>query len=215
MTGKWPSVEISLGPQAAALRKAPWPNQNVKLSSSQPEEDQWPPQELSSSYFPPPHEIGHFSALHTLFPPRCPTPSLPFFTFLCFTFHVLVDQSCLTLCDPMDCSPPSFSVRGILQARILEWVAIPISRASSWLRDQTWVSFIASRFFTDWINSHTLLSFCWPSSPVLFRLSYCSPGWAFCWFGTWGPVHSPPPSDQMFFQCWDCFRFISVPQHPA
>ena len=70
MTGKWPSVEISLGPQAAALRKAPWPNQNVKLSSSQPEEDQWPPQELSSSYFPPPHEIGHFSALHTLFPPR-------------------------------------------------------------------------------------------------------------------------------------------------
>ena len=37
---------------------------------------------------------------------------------------VLVIQSCLTLCDPMDCSPPGSSVRGILQARILEWVAI-------------------------------------------------------------------------------------------
>ena len=37
---------------------------------------------------------------------------------------VLVTESCLTLCDPMDCSPPSFSVHGILQARILEWIAI-------------------------------------------------------------------------------------------
>ena len=37
-------------------------------------------------------------------------------------------QSCLTLCNPADCSPPGFSVRGILQARILEWIAIPFSR---------------------------------------------------------------------------------------
>ena len=40
-------------------------------------------------------------------------------------------QSCLTLCDPMDCSPPGSSVDGILQARILEWVAMPSSRGSS------------------------------------------------------------------------------------
>ena len=39
-----------------------------------------------------------------------------------------VNQSCPTLCDPMDCSPPGSSVHGILQARILEWVAIPFSR---------------------------------------------------------------------------------------
>ena len=39
--------------------------------------------------------------------------------------EVLVAQSCLTLCDLMDCSPPVFSVHGILQARVLEWVAIP------------------------------------------------------------------------------------------
>ena len=59
-----------------------------------------------------------------------------------------VAQSCLTHHNPMDCSPPGFSVHGILQARIPEWVAIPFSRGSSWLRDWTWVSCIAGRFFT-------------------------------------------------------------------
>ena len=42
-----------------------------------------------------------------------------------------VTQSCLTLCDPMDCSPPGSSVHGILQARILEWVALLFFRGSS------------------------------------------------------------------------------------
>ena len=49
-------------------------------------------------------------------------------------------QSCLTLCDPMDCNPPDSSVHGILQARILEWVAISSSRGSSQCREQTCVS---------------------------------------------------------------------------
>ena len=52
---------------------------------------------------------------------------------------------CPTLCDPMDCSPPGSSVHGILQARILEWVAISFSRGSSQPRDRTWVSCIAGR----------------------------------------------------------------------
>ena len=43
---------------------------------------------------------------------------------------VLVAQSCVTLCYPMNCSPPGASVRGILQARILAWVAIPSYRGS-------------------------------------------------------------------------------------
>ena len=51
--------------------------------------------------------------------------------------EVLVAQLCLTLCDPMDCSLPGFSVHGILQARTLEWVAISFSWGSSWPRDQT------------------------------------------------------------------------------
>ena len=63
---------------------------------------------------------------------------------------VLVAQLCLTLCDPMDCSLPSSSVHGLLQARLLEWVLIPFSRGSSWLRDWTWVFHIADRFFTIW-----------------------------------------------------------------
>ena len=47
---------------------------------------------------------------------------------------VLVTQLCLTLCNPMDCSPPGSSVHGIPQTRILEWVAIPFSRGPSWPR---------------------------------------------------------------------------------
>ena len=61
-------------------------------------------------------------------------------------------QSCLTL-QPMDCSPLGCSVHRILQARILEWVAVPSSTGSSWPRDQTHISAIfciAGRFFTHW-----------------------------------------------------------------
>ena len=55
---------------------------------------------------------------------------------------VKVAQSCLTFCDPMDCSIPGFSVLGILQARILKWIAVPFSRGSSQPRDQIQVSCI-------------------------------------------------------------------------
>ena len=61
-------------------------------------------------------------------------------------------QLCPTLCDSMDYSPPGSSVHGILQARILEWVAIPFSRGSSWPRDQIWVFCIAGRLFTIWVT---------------------------------------------------------------
>ena len=53
---------------------------------------------------------------------------------------MLVTQSCPALCNPMDCSLPGSSVHEILQARILEWIAISFYRGSSWPRDQTWVS---------------------------------------------------------------------------
>ena len=56
-----------------------------------------------------------------------------------------VAQSCPTLRDSMDYSPPGSSIHGILQARVLEWVAISFSRGSSSLRDQTGVSSIARR----------------------------------------------------------------------
>ena len=54
------------------------------------------------------------------------------------------------LCDPMDCSLPGSSIHGILQARILGWVAISFSRGSSWPGDRTRVSHIAGRLFTIW-----------------------------------------------------------------
>ena len=92
----------------------------------------------------------------------------------------------LTLCDPMDCSPPSSSVHGILQARILEQAAIPFSRESFQLRDQIWVSRIAGSFFTIWATREawlqhdtlchiTLLSSClkrWDCSPALYLNSH-------------------------------------------
>ena len=59
-----------------------------------------------------------------------------------------IAQLCLTLCNPMDYSLPGSSIRGIFQARVLEWVAISFSRGSSWPRDWTWVSQIAGRHFT-------------------------------------------------------------------
>ena len=61
-----------------------------------------------------------------------------------------VVQLCLTLCDPMDCSPPGSSVHGILQARILEWVAISFYRGSFWPRDQTRVSYIGRQILFHW-----------------------------------------------------------------
>ena len=58
---------------------------------------------------------------------------------------VLLAQSCLTLCNAMDCSPPGCSIHGTFQTRILEWVAISFSRVSSQPRDQTQVSHIVGR----------------------------------------------------------------------
>jgi len=68
----------------------------------------------------------------------------------------LVATSCLTLCDPMDCSPLGSSVYGILQARILEWVAISFSRGSSLARDRTQVSCIGRQVLYQWATREAL-----------------------------------------------------------
>ena len=70
---------------------------------------------------------------------------------------VLVAQSCPTLCNPMDYNLPGFSFHGILQARILEWVAIPFCRGSYWPRNQTRVSSTAGGLFTVWTTRETLV----------------------------------------------------------
>ena len=94
-----------------------------------------------------PQERDPFS-LSPLSPPSPPSPPSLFLSFfssvkLNLEVKVRVTQSCPTLWDPMD-----YTVHGILQAKVLEWVAFPSSRGSSQPRDQTQVSRIEGRFFT-------------------------------------------------------------------
>ena len=81
-----------------------------------------------------------------------------------------VARSCPTLCDTMDYTPPCSHVHGISRARILEWVAIPFSRGSSWIRDQTLISCISK-----WVLSLPLSN---QGSPILFcafmSVFYCN-----------------------------------------
>ena len=79
---------------------------------------------------------------------------------------VLFIQSCLTLCDPKDCNPTGSSVHVILQARILEWVAMPFSRGSSQPRDQTQVYCIAGIFFIKCVHAKSLESFLTLCNPM-------------------------------------------------
>ena len=83
--------------------------------------------------------------------------------------HAKFLQSCLTLCDPMDCSLPGSSTHRILQARILEWLAISSSRGSSRPRDRTWVS---SALQADSLSLSHLRNF--PSEFCQFLLSFSS-----------------------------------------
>ena len=70
---------------------------------------------------------------------------------------VLVAHLCPTLCNPMGCSPSGFSVHGIHQARIMEWVVMPFSRGYSWPRDWTCVSCIAEGSLTVWATRESPL----------------------------------------------------------
>ena len=98
-------------------------------------------------------EMFYSHTLHSCFPlyPDCWLQFKTVLSNVKATSHmwkwsgVKVAQSCPTLCDPMDCT-----VHGILQVRILEWVAFPFSKGSFQPRDWTQVSCIAGRFFTSW-----------------------------------------------------------------
>ena len=100
---------------------------------------------------------------------------------VCVYVCVLVTQSCLILCDPMDCSPTWILSPRNSQVRILEWVAIPFSRVSSWSRDWTQVSCIVGRFFTIWATMKTRVT-CYAiennwkkQNPILKSISTSSP----------------------------------------
>ena len=86
--------------------------------------------------------------------------------------HFVVAKSYLTLCNPMDCSPPGSSVLGILQARILEWVAMPSSRGSSWLRDGTQVSCTRGQILYHWATGKPISYQATPLNLNLIKLLY-------------------------------------------
>ena len=88
-------------------------------------------------------------------------------------------QLCFTLCDPRDCSPPGFSVHGILQARILEWIDVSFSRGSSLSRDQTHISCIScisSRILYHRAAGEALIKCLWKEE-VSCWCPMCGPGW--------------------------------------
>ena len=80
---------------------------------------------------------------------------------------------------PWTVACPGSSVHGILQARILEWVATPFPRGSSWPRDQTWASGIAGRFFTIWVSTVVLIEKYLVWGRVWLASSCSSWGWLF------------------------------------
>ena len=96
-----------------------------------------------------------------------------------------VAQSCLTLCNPMDCSPPGSSVHGILQARILEGVATPSSRGSSWPRYQIPVS--CGSCIGRWVLYHSLAHLGSPQmwSQPLFKGIKSLEKWTWEWLEKW------------------------------
>ena len=105
-----------------------------------------------------------------------------------FFYHPTPAQLCLILCDPVDCSPPGSSVHGILQARILEWVAISFSRGSSWPGNWTCISQIScigrwTLLLEPLGNPTKLLSLV----KVSFQLHQKGGGWAF--FVALGTLH--------------------------
>ena len=81
--------------------------------------------------------------------------------YLFLYMHAKLLQLCPTLCDTMDCSQPGSSVHGILQTRILEWVAMSSSRGSSPLRDRTRVSYMSC------IGRQFLYHYCHLGSPCI------------------------------------------------
>ena len=114
-----------------------------------------------------------------------------------------IAQSCLTLCDPMDCSLPGSSVHGISQARILEWVAISFSRGFSRPRDRTQVSGIAGRHFTVWATRK-----CWRESKIMWRFLITQGTGDPIPFIIQGPIHMDQYTVQYIHNTYNMILFL-------
>jgi len=143
-------------------------------------------------------------------------------------------RSVVSDCDPMDCSPPGSSIHGILQARILEWVAISFSRGSSQSRDWTQVSHTAGRRFNLWATREAQLELqhieksCSPWNSPIFVIKKKSNKWCLLTdlrkvnasVKPMGTLQPEIPSPTAIPQDWciiiidlqDCF--FNIPLHP-
>ena len=117
----------------------------------------------------------------------------------CNHMKVKVAQSRPTLCDPMD-----YTVHGILQAVIVEWVAVPFSRESSQPRDRTQVPCIAGRFFTRWATRE--------ASTFQFTylvLSHCKTKWEFS-ERDWSRYFEKTTISLLFYQCFNIILYLHL-----
>ena len=92
---------------------------------------------------------GHFLSVIYSFTNKCAS--------LITSLHAQSLESCLSICNPVDCSLPDSSVHGIFQAKTLEWVAISFSRGSSQARVRTFVSYFGKRTFNHWVTQEVQL----------------------------------------------------------
>ena len=132
-----------------------------------------------------------------------------------------IAQSCPTLCDPMNCSPPGSSVHGVFLARILEWVVISYPRGSSRPRDQThifWVSCFGKQiFFNNCATGEAFTASLSKKCPLLLNSSFkIHPT------KTWGCLGEHSPRDHLNFssfmhqtKCWFAGKFSLSPLKDA
>ena len=118
------------------------------------------------------NSLSHNSTSNTSFGRGISFRNLSAFTNIMIQSESKVAQSCPTLCNPMDCSPPGSSIHGILQTRILEWVAISCSRRSLRPRDWIQVSRIVGRCFTIWATREVrkCIRTAWPQDSVVMLI---------------------------------------------
>ena len=120
-----------------------------------------------------------------------------------FTCESEVAQSCPTLCNPMDYSPPGSSNLGIFQAKVLEWVAISFSRGSSWPRNRTWVSHTVGRHFYHLSHQGSLI--------IHLELKSCSHPDERCGFFFFSCCKTSPKHAGSWWQSLPPGRSISLP----